>query len=343
MIDTGRLKSVLTVTLLIAVCLFLINGALTVSTAAWPNWLPRQFFGIDFIVDNRHRVRAAAAMQEAEPASADTPLVVVVGLSSASEGVSLDALRERLAAETRVLGLAGGGRNISDAARYAEPLLQSRLDPSLVILAINAFHLLDPPPVSEVFVDNLTSAETMDALRGYWLVDRRRDIKHAVDARIDTLRSDTQSLLRADMPVREDPWREIQRMHIPQSTLETQWRRNLAGYRQRGYYDAENFLRSRRQPAAFRQLVEAIRERGAEVMVVLMPLHSRLREQLPAAARELLTSELVASMGDDALPIDLTDAIADDGFSDISHMNQRGRDAFGPLFADVIAERFQSP
>ena len=39
----------------LVIALFAINAALVLLSAAWPNWLPRQFFGVDFIVDNRQR------------------------------------------------------------------------------------------------------------------------------------------------------------------------------------------------------------------------------------------------------------------------------------------------
>jgi hypothetical protein len=71
-----------------------------------------------------------------------------------------------------------------------------------------------------------------------------------------------------------------------------------------------------------------------------MPEHSLLRSRIPDAALDSLKLPLGRQFntGTPAL-IDLRDSIPDSGFTDISHMNQDGRDAFSSGFARIIAEQ----
>ena len=84
MYDIRALGRVLHVGALALAAVFLINMVFVLVSATYPNWLPRQFFGVDFLADNRQRVVAAGDHYASD--SAAEPLVVVLGLSSASEG-----------------------------------------------------------------------------------------------------------------------------------------------------------------------------------------------------------------------------------------------------------------
>ena len=79
-------------------CLFLLlmaaNLGLTLLSALVPGWLPRQFFGVDFVKDNRQRAIAAAAQYEQGVIDDGKPLVVILGLSSASAGIQLETLAQ---------------------------------------------------------------------------------------------------------------------------------------------------------------------------------------------------------------------------------------------------------
>ena len=313
-----------------------VNACLVVFTATSPDWLPRQFFGVDFIADNRQRARAAADWLAAESNAADSTFVAIIGLSSASEGVTLDTLSEQVADGTRVLGLAGGGRNMRDVARYAEPLLATQARPALVVLAISPFHLMDPPSSSDAFVRRLARAETLDELRGYWFISRRSDIKYAVDAGIDRLQSSAFTWFDARVTDTRDPWREVMRMGLPQAAGEADWRNNVARYGERGYYEAENYRLSSEQPSILRSLIADLEARGARTLIVLMPEHSRLRAEIPDAPAMSLLTRAVPD-GEAIQIVDLRSAVPDSGFKDISHMNASGRESFGPRFAEAVS------
>jgi hypothetical protein len=149
--NTSNLKSIWLIVAGIALSILLINTALSLVTAAYPNWLPRQFFGVDFIADNRQRARAAIRQLNDGTIRQNETFVLILGLSSASEGISLATVSEDTI-DQHFLALTGGGRNMTDTARYARTLLKSSATPDLTVLAINPFHLMDPPPPSEAIL-----------------------------------------------------------------------------------------------------------------------------------------------------------------------------------------------
>jgi len=342
--STSNLKTILLVAAGIAVSILLLNTMLTLVTAAYPNWLPRQFFGVDFIVDNRQRALAAARQYRTGEAGEEHGFILILGLSSASEGISLQDLTRGMTDGTRFLALSGGGRNMADAARYARPLLNSEATPKLAVLAINPFHVMDPPLPYAAFWDNLSRQETLDDLRGYWLVNRRQDFKYVVDASIDQIRSGVFGALDARYENEANPWRESTRMGLPQATLVAQWEANVRTYGERGYYDGANYGRSVTQPAILDDLISSFLTRGSEVVVILMPEHSRLRALIPDAATQLMVASVAgASQGvHSARIVDFRSAIPDAGFKDISHMNEAGRSQFSPMLRDLITERLAS-
>lgn len=340
MYDLDRLKSFLKLCGAVLLFLYAANVALTLTTALFPGVLPHQFFGVDFLAENEKRARGAAAQYRDGILGDDDPLVVILGLSSASEGVQLSTLRQQPGDRTRYLGLSGAGRNMREVARYAAPLLESDVRPALVVFALSPFHLMDPPPLGEGFVNNLHQRSTIIELAGFWFYARRKDIKHVIDVGVLDARS---ALYRwFDVRVDEsgaDPWRDMERMGLPATTGARQWQANIQRYGLRGYYDAESYNRSETQAAVLIDLVKQFRARRTDVVIVLMPEHSTLRARIPDAAMQALSGPLRQAFGPDMPSIvDLRKAVADSGFNDISHMNSQGRSSFSPLLAELIRE-----
>jgi hypothetical protein len=338
--DVRKLKAILLLGGAVLVIVFVANAALVLTTAMFPDWLPRQFFGVDFLADNRQRAREAAAQYRDGTVGDGDPVVVILGLSSASEGVALTQLADRVNHNTRFLGLSGAGRNMRDVARYAAPLLESDARPELVVFAINLFHLMDPLAGVQGLARNLQREGTFEDLGGAWLSKRRQDIKYAIDFGIDRARIFMFDQFDVRLKKGSDPWREILRMGLTQTTSEFQWQANVRRYGERGYYDGYAYGRSRQQVGILIDLVSKFVAREAEVVVVLMPEHSRLRARIPDVAMRTLTDPFRRELGEQAPAIiDLRDTIPDSGFLDISHMNNDGRTLFSPQLADAIAQQ----
>ena len=340
MYDVQKLKSLLLLGGAVLVVVFVANAALVLTTAMFPDWLPRQFLGVDFLVDNRQRARDVAAQYRNGILGDDDPVVVILGLSSASEGVALTQLADRVNQDVRFLGLSGAGRNMRDVARYAAPLLDSDARPELAVFAINLFHLMDPPSGLQGLARNLQRDGTIEDLSGAWLSRRRRDIKYAIDFAIDRARSSMFERFDVRLNQGSDPWREIIRMGLTQTTGELQWQANIQRYGERGYYDGHAYARSTEQVGILIELVSSFLARETKVVVVLMPEHSRLRARVPVVAMRTLTDPLSREFGNQAPAIvDLRDTIPDSGFLDISHMNSDGRTLFSPQLAGAIAQQ----
>ena len=229
---------------------------------------------------------------------------------------------------------------MNDVAGYAQPLLETDLRPDLVVFAINPFHLMDPPPLQEGFINNLQQEQTIAELMGFWFYFRRGDIKHAVERELSNARQRLFEFF--DVRLDEsglDPWRETVRMAITQTSTDAGWQAKIRQYGLRGYYNPDAYLRSRAQGASLIELVTEFRSRDAGITIVLMPEHSLLRQRMPPAAMDALVESLSSAFGDQLpLLIDLQDAIPDSGFADISHLNEDGSEQFSLRLAEVISQ-----
>lgn len=339
MYDARRLKSIVTLFGVVLITLFATNFVLTVTTVIYPGLLPKQFFGVDFLVENRKRVLTAAAQYRNGFLTADDPLIVILGLSSASEGIALEQLSSP-GAQIRYLGLVGAGRNMRDVRRYAQPLLDSNLQPQLVVFAINLFHLLDPPISTSGILHQLNNEPANTELRGQWFFNHRSDIKYAVSALLFDARNRVFKAF--DVRLDEtgtDPWREIVRMSLSQTVTEQQWQSNLRRYGERGYYNSDAYQSSTKQSATLVSLIKEMQAKRMDIMIVLMPEHSILRVNIPTTAMHTLTAPLRHTFGKQSPAIvDMRDDVPDTGFTDISHMNREGRRLFSSLLANVITE-----
>lgn len=338
MYDSQQFKIILRMCGAVLLSLLVANAALVLTSAVFPDWLPRQFFGVDFLVENRERAQGVAELYEEGTLTDDDRFVVILGLSSASEGITLEELTYRSRDSVHFLGLGGAGRNMRDLARYAEPLITSDARPVLAVFAINLFHLVDPVSFTEGFIANMQKVQTGYDFLGIWMLRRRQDVKAAIDFRIDRTRTSLFKYFDVKLHNTADPWREFVRMGLPQTQLDSGWQKNIERYGQRGYYDADSFRRSTIQVGFFVELLTAFAKRNTDIMVVLMPEHSLLRARIPVTAMDALLEPLDLRFGVN-MPavVDLRDSIPDSGFKDISHLNQEGRKLFGEDFAAAIS------
>jgi len=338
MVDLGKLENILRFWGALVVFLFGANILLTLATALNPGILPQQFFGIDFVEDNRQRAAAASAQYREGLIDGIENLSVILGLSSASEGIQVSLLADRMGTDSRILSLCGAGRNMREISRYASTLIDSDVHPDLAVFAISSFHLIDSLPVAGSFANNLKSEKTRLEMMGLWYLLRRKDVKYAADIRL----GDTRAKLFRWFNVHTrgaggDPWRENVRMNLPILRTDVEWEHNLQRYGLRGYYDTDAFSRSADQLSILVDLLTKFIARDSRVVIALMPEHSTLRARIPDEIIKTLSDALDREFGSNQPRIlDFRSAIPDSGFGDISHMNESGRIAFSNLLADII-------
>lgn len=329
----------------------LLNVCMWVSTTLAPSffWVPKQFFGVDFVKENYQKVQGAKAYYRDPINKKNTSLVVLLGLSSASEGISIQQLQKQASGRsdnvTRFLSLSGAGRNFKEIAIYAEPLVNSTLDPKLVILAINPFHLMDPPVRKLDLWQVLIGIPRLQLLGG-WFATKRDDLRHLVDMKVLNIRTSLFDWFGNRVDEKGlDPWRENTLMGLRPLQTTEQWQHRINEYGYRGYYNINSYQHGQQQTIILSKLLKTFSKKGSKVVVVLMPEHTSLYQNVPENVMQTLVGELKEQLSGGKLPriVDLRQAIPDSGFNDISHMNQDGRESFTDLLDKVVHKECSKP
>jgi hypothetical protein len=337
----------------VVACVVIVDAALSGLTSLDPEWLPHRFAGTGFVRDIDQRVAAASMAYATGEVPSDAPLVVLLGLSNLREGVDLNRLSSATGLDARYLGLCGAGGVLNTMIRQCESLLASDLRPALAIIGTTEFLPVDPVVVyaeSEASRSNAPSPapSLRDRLRSIanlsWLRSRRGDLRMAAEDEFATMHF---ALVRAigDASARNpltDPWREMIRLGLPESVTDQARATQLAAYEGRGLFDPSAY----EHPSVTAELeglgllIDSLRERGSEVVVVLLPESTALRDRIPAIAvdrfREAIATRLPRQ--DDDI-VDLRAFLDDDGFADISHPNSVGRLRLSDRLSELIRDR----
>lgn len=105
-----------------------------------------------------------------------------------------------------------------------------------------------------------------------------------------------------------------------------------------------DFRTGERELRAYRRTLDALRERGIEVAVVIMPVPSTYVEAHPDGARDFdaWKDEVRAASGD--VPVlDMADTMADEDFRDLEHLYMPAAREFTALLADELQALGWSP
>lgn len=125
-----------------------------------------------------------------------------------------------------------------------------------------------------------------------------------------------------------DPWVVpdwTDRDHAPRSAIPMQ----MDGWRVRGWLDPASYALDGPNVLALMDLIRDARARGSEVIIVLMPEPSVLRDAMPAAARLTLDRALERHFGPASPRVfDLRDAMDDSEFWDTIHLDPHGKRVF---------------
>lgn len=337
--DIQRIATSARITLHVVLVFVVLNFGLWMITTLMPNVIrvPKQFMGVDFVEQNLRKAHAVMLHYRGAGSGEDEELTVIFGLSSASEGISVQQFQATLDEGQRVMSLSGAGRNFREIALYANPIVEADFRPRRVILAINPFHLVDPPESNRT-VRELVSQLSWKQLAFGWCTAKREDLRCLIEMKMLALRLEVLSWFGQTEPKAHSPWADSTLMGIPPTTTESAWQSRLDEYGQRGYYDLANYENSKRQLDEFAHLIEHFESTGSDVIVVLMPEHSRLFSRIPGNAFNLLLDAMEARISRAFPPtIDCRRVMPDTEFNDISHLNASGR----LLFTRLLIERLE--
>jgi hypothetical protein len=357
MLEPARYLGIFVVVLSILAALVVEDLLLVAIVGHWPPWLlPHESpIGWEGTPIAAGKVAGVAVESRNPQSNGRRRLAVILGQSTAREGLDPTVLEAQGPPTLRWLSLCGSGGSISFLTDPADVLFFSKLNPELVVLAINPYMLAGhpyQPPTSYVeasgVLHHLGAGEFYQARTELaslfesqsWIFEHRRIINHQM--RVATFRSRLKLFqlcgLQADAlyaPLK-DPW-IVQRSGYPPHQSEQRLQRVWAASERLGRFSPASYSV---EDAPARSLVDIIahsRLVGAKVYVVLMPEKSVWRNIVPPEAEKCLQAALANHFGETRPPvIDLRATLADDLFSDYYHLNTSGRDAASQLLAGII-------
>ena len=307
----------------VGLCAFLVFDAcviaLSMAPRVAPEWFPERLAGLGYADAIQRRVDGASAQYRDGIVGTDERLCVVMGLSGAQEGIDLKQLTAEDNVACKYLGLCGAsdGTMVGLSALVA-PLFDGELSPDLAIIGISPFQLVERPYKPSI---------------------ARSDVRNGIDVKLVKLRRSILRFFGVEIDPRytnEDVWGEMPKMyegHVSPDVLS----KRVDEYGRRGYYDPRKYEKSALQAAELVRLVQQLHSRGAQVVVVLLPLHPALNSKLPANAFDAVVGPLRTTFKDQVPPIlDLQNAMGKELFWDASHLNKEGRQQFTTILAQEI-------
>jgi hypothetical protein len=349
-----RLIPVAHIVLLILIAMIAINQVMLTVAHAYPDWLPYHMEGTGFTEDIAQRVTAAEYRYPSDAAQGQY-LCALLGLSSFREASDRQLMTQLTDDKCRLLGLCGAGPSLEDIADQSASLRESTLRPDLVFIGINEFH--QAKPTAEVAAANARDQVTfgralmhgdvrniLKPLRDrIWFYQRRQDVSLESESALLNAKVKIVHAMGARMEnPTTDPWREMIHLEAPEHATPGTLHDQLVSYGNRKLFDPATYDLpvARQQLDSLIQLIGELQSRGATVVVVIMPEYSELRERMPPIAMERLLASLHQLSNNAPAVVNFRDALGDEDFSDISHVNTAGRTDFSRLLAAKIVGFF---
>ena len=363
---TMRITAIVRVLTGLMVMALIVNIILNVSSTLWPNWIPEKMSGAGFQKDITQRVHAAEKAFTSNAQLQNQKLCVFLGLSSQRESVDLATLTDIDGIDAKYLGLCGAGLSMATMTQQSSALFDSNLNPQLAIIGINLYHQVDPlviaklkqadaPVVTKTGLPIITPLLKGDIRKTWhqtrqriWVYQRRRDVNTVLTENLAAINTQMLNLFGTSSSSGSDevtsPWREMIRIDGPEKASKATYKAQTQSYANRGLFDVASYEPQliTQEEKALNDIIRELQQRGSTVVIMLMPEYSSLRESVPAVAMQRLAENLQTTFGDTAPEvIDMRDALGDDKFTDISHVNSSGRMAYSKLIAPMLVKWMQ--
>jgi hypothetical protein len=320
-----------------------VNAALLAADVLTDDWIETANVARD---TNRValRVRGAEKAFRSGGLAPDRPLVAIYGFSTIGDGIDLEMLDREDGVDVRYLHLASGGLELSLFASRIEPLLNSRLQPDLVILGIHPFVMVEPRQIRIEGEDGPAPDVAGEVSRQIWIVRHREGLANLADDLLMNVRRRLEDAQNPD----EDPWGQVWPLRstpggeYPSERGLQAWNRL---FETNGKYNLDYYMQDR--AGSTQRLVEIITRLhggGSKVVVLLMPDRNSVRDQVPVEAKTWLLEDLRARFPETSLPIlDFSELLPDSGFRDIAHANEYGRETLSRSLAREIPRLLEDP
>jgi hypothetical protein len=330
-----------------------LNAILTFAVGLAPSALRRAEL-LDPDTQLAISARVAAAQRSIRAGGTERELAVVIGLSTAREGIDPISFERATDGKFRLLNIAGSGGSFRELQFYYENVFTSHLHPRVVILAVHPSWLsgrtIRPQPgdlgkVAGDWVRKPTETSWI-ALRSWlsehvWIFGNRVAMNTEIRTSMLSLRGLLGELVDLEpgdlIPgPNDDLWKASIRysdIHVSAEFLSTQLRQWEAF----GWFDADRFNGHTHEAVALDNLLEKLKAFAPTTLLVLMPESSEFRNRVPAAAGDRLIR--IAQDAHPEMPIlDLRPSMPDGSFYDHAHLNAAGREAFSTLIGKRARE-----
>ncbi len=265
-------------------------------------------------------------------------LVVVTGLSTAREGIDPIRFNKDTKGGVRLLNIGSSGGSFSEMQTYSEPLLNSRLQPDVVIMAVHPCWLAgrqlrtspQRTPIIRGIEDEVSTQTVFQQLRVWvaqqsWVMNNRRAIHSELLQLMLGWRARLHYWANISSIKGDYPWAvrsAYQDQRAPPEFLQTQ----LREWALAGWFDTSSFGVQTAEAQLLRLFVKDIRDKTQHLVVVLMPESEEFRMRVPLRAAETLIN-IVQAVDRDIPILDLRDSLPDANFRDHAHLNAQGRKA----------------
>jgi hypothetical protein len=357
MFDIFRCRSTVAVGASLGLAVLVINFALLAATGRFSRFLVPEHIpmGWNYIEENDARVAGVLAEVAKRELRSTQSLGIYIGKSTARSDIDSATLDANDGLNCRYLGLCGEGAGMQDLGVLACPLFASDLKPFLALVCIHPAFLAGAAPQNpETPLNPLPSLATgrwreavVIALHWNWIQGERTNVNHAIRTALYNLRVRVFN----DLHLNQDafcspdphPWRPFYPETPDARDPDAEVSKRIRQEEEVGWFDVMQFDKYRQNTT--KVLIDVIlgfRSRGAEVVVVLMPETTLIRDRIPTEARRYLEEDLTRAFAT-ATPrlLDFRQSMGDTMFRDHIHLNSAGRKEFSLLLARAIKEHME--
>jgi hypothetical protein len=173
-----------------------------------------------------------------------------------------------------------------------------------------------------------------------WMHRRRKDVQVTIESAALDLRARLMNSFEVTLAEGKDrassPWREMSSGEFPDHFSEATLAAQERDFADRGVFDVGTYRNSRKSLDTLMKIISGFHRQHSQVVLVLVPEHSRMNTRIPAEALDILQRHLRENVAQHVPVLDFRRAIDDGGMVDLAHPNRQGRLAFSRQLADAL-------
>lgn len=292
---------------------------------------------------------AAVETPLGDETASERRLAVVLGLSTARDGID-PALFQRASGDRyRLLNLAGSGGSFSELSAYSKPLSDSRLLPGVVILGVHPSWLAGRKLSTSIKATlpsapgEVTWAASYDygrqlqawAVQRIWILANRVAVHAELRRAMYWLRNRIFDLVNPRLGktvpgAQVAPWTVKHQYNGDTQASPEFLAVQLREFTASGWFETSSFDLPSYEAQVLYELLQSLKVLSPKVLLVLMPESVAFRSRVPANAVDTVTR--IAQGVDKSIAIlDLRDSLSEPAFWDLAHLNSVGRQQFSAL------------